>query len=315
MILRQIYEEGLSQMSYFLGCPSTGEALVVDPKRDVDTYLELAESLGLRIVAVAETHIHADYLSGARELAAQTGATLYLSDEGDENWKYKGLEGFKYVLVKDSDEFRVGNIRMKVLHTPGHTPEHITFLVSDGAVTEEPLLPLYDEELSRGRFMRGAWFYLALFLNPKGQVLARIPKMHLTPEERFLKGSGFGPHLVQTERGRLGVLICLDAFFQSHVERLDAQGAELLLVPSANPAPWDRPWPKDPARKEGEVWVEAMANRLLGRENLRLLLNPMLNGRFLGLVLEGQSGIYAQGQPPKLAGSPRGDDFLKVFWE
>lgn len=150
MVFRQIYEEGLAQMSYFLGCPSTGEALVVDPKRDVDTYLELAESLGLRIVAVAETHIHADYLSGARELAAQTGATLYLSDEGDENWKYRGLEGFKYILVRNNDEFRVGNIRVKVLHTPGHTPEHIAFLVSDGAVTEEPLLALTGDFLFVG---------------------------------------------------------------------------------------------------------------------------------------------------------------------
>ncbi len=178
------------------------------------------------------------------------------------------------------------------------------------------LTPFYDEELSLGRFMRGAWFYnLALFLNPKGQVLARIPKMHLTPEERFLKGGGFGPHLVQTRYGRMGVLICLDAFFQSHVERLDAQGASLLLVPSANPAPWDRPWPKDPARKEGEVWVEAMAGRLKGRETLRLILNPMLNGRFLGLRFEGQSGLYAQGQPPRLTGAPRGDGFLKILWE
>ncbi|MEN2982115.1 MAG: rhodanese-like domain-containing protein [Thermus sp.] len=140
MIFRQIYEEGLAQMSYLLGCAATGEALVVDPKRDVDTYLELAESLGLRITAIAETHIHADYLSGARELARATGATLYLSDEGDENWKYRGLEGFSHVLLKDGDEFRVGNIRVKAVHTPGHTPEHLSFLVADGAVTEEPLL-------------------------------------------------------------------------------------------------------------------------------------------------------------------------------
>jgi hydroxyacylglutathione hydrolase len=140
MVFRQIYEEGLAQMSYLLGCAATGEALVVDPKRDVDTYLELAESLGLRITAIAETHIHADYLSGARELAKATGATLYLSDEGDENWKYKGLEGFSFVLLKDGDEFRVGNIRVKAVHTPGHTPEHLSFLVADGAVTEEPLL-------------------------------------------------------------------------------------------------------------------------------------------------------------------------------
>ena len=69
MIFRQIHEEGLAQMSYLLGCAATGEALVVDPRRDVDVYLELAQSLGLRITAIAETHIHADYLSGARELA------------------------------------------------------------------------------------------------------------------------------------------------------------------------------------------------------------------------------------------------------
>lgn len=94
----------------------------------------------LLITAIAETHIHADYLSGARELARATGATLYLSDEGDENWKYKGLEGFPHILLKDGDEFRVGNIRVRAVHTPGHTPEHLSFLVADGAVTDEPLL-------------------------------------------------------------------------------------------------------------------------------------------------------------------------------
>lgn len=119
MVFRQIYEEGLAQMSYLLGCAATGEALVVDPKRDIDTYLELAESLGLRITAIAETHIHADYLSGARELARATGGTLYLFDEGDENWKYRGLEGFSHVLLKEGDEFKVGNIRVKAVHTPG----------------------------------------------------------------------------------------------------------------------------------------------------------------------------------------------------
>ena len=121
MIFRQIHEEGLAQMSYLLGCAATGEALVVDPRRDVDVYLELAQSLGLRITAIAETHIHADYLSGARELARATGATLYLSDEGDENWKYKGLEGFPHVLLKDGDEFKVGNIRVR-RSTPRATP-------------------------------------------------------------------------------------------------------------------------------------------------------------------------------------------------
>lgn len=138
MLFKQIYEEGLAQASYLIGCQASGEALVVDPKRDIDIYLEEAQKSGLRIVAITETHIHADYLSGARELAQATGATLYLSDEGDQNWKYGGLEGFEYVLLRDGDEIRLGNVRVKAVHTPGHTPEHLSFLVTDGAAAGEP---------------------------------------------------------------------------------------------------------------------------------------------------------------------------------
>jgi len=138
MLFKQIYEEGLAQASYLFGCQASGEAMVVDPKRDIDTYLEEAQKSGLKIVAVSETHIHADYLSGARELAQATGATLYLSDEGDENWKYAGLEGLKHQLLRDGDEIRLGNVRVKAVHTPGHTPEHLSFLVTDGAAAGEP---------------------------------------------------------------------------------------------------------------------------------------------------------------------------------
>lgn len=138
MLFKQIYEEGLAQASYLIGCQASGEAMVVDPKRDIDTYLEEARKNGLKIVAVSETHIHADYLSGARELAQATGATLYLSDEGDEYWKYSGLEGFKHQLLRDGDEIRLGNVRVKAVHTPGHTPEHLSFLVTDGAAAGEP---------------------------------------------------------------------------------------------------------------------------------------------------------------------------------
>ncbi len=140
MWFRQFYEEGLAQASYMIACQATGEALVVDPRRDIQPYLEEARRRGFRIVAVAETHIHADYLSGARELAKATEATLYLSDEGDENWKYRGLEGFRHVLLKDGDEIRIGNVRVRAVHTPGHTPEHLSFLVIDGAVADEPSL-------------------------------------------------------------------------------------------------------------------------------------------------------------------------------
>lgn len=138
MLFKQIYEEGLAQSSYFIGCQSNGTAVVVDPRRDIQVYLEEARKNGMQIVAVTETHIHADYLSGARELARATGARLYLSDEGDENWKYSGLEGFDYQLVTDGDQIRLGNITLTVVHTPGHTPEHISFLVQDGAAASEP---------------------------------------------------------------------------------------------------------------------------------------------------------------------------------
>lgn len=134
MLFTRIYDEDLAQASYFIGCQATGEAAVVDPRRDIQVYLDEAEKNGMRIVAVTETHIHADYLSGSRELAAATGATLYLSDEGDADWKY----GFEGERLHDGDEIRVGNVLLRAVHTPGHTPEHLSFLVMDGATTDEP---------------------------------------------------------------------------------------------------------------------------------------------------------------------------------
>ncbi len=137
MLLRLLYDEKLAQASYLIGCQRTGEALVLDPERDVQRYLDLAAKEGLRITAIAETHIHADFLSGARELAEQTGARLYLSDEGDADWKYfwlnkkAGSEIYAHQLLKDGDRFKVGMIEMQALHTPGHTPEHLCFLLTD----------------------------------------------------------------------------------------------------------------------------------------------------------------------------------------
>lgn len=142
MLFRQIVDEKLAQYAYLIGCQQTGEALVVDPERDIDRYVELAEQEGLRVVAVAETHIHADFLSGAREFAERFGTRVYLSGEGDEDWKYEWAGGGAYdaVLLKDGDEFDVGRIRVRAVHTPGHTPEHIAFLVTDrGGGADEPM--------------------------------------------------------------------------------------------------------------------------------------------------------------------------------
>ena len=141
MLFRQIFDPALAQYAYLLGCQRTGEALVIDPERDVDRYLDLAAAEGLELVAVAETHIHADFLSGARELAAR-GLRAYLSDEGGEDWRYEWAseEGVDCVLLEDGDTFRVGGIELRARHTPGHTPEHLSFLVTDrGSGADLPL--------------------------------------------------------------------------------------------------------------------------------------------------------------------------------
>jgi hydroxyacylglutathione hydrolase len=139
MILKRFYDEKLAQASYLIGCAATGDALVVDPHRDVDLFVRAAESEGVEITHITETHIHADFVSGARELAERTGARLYLSDEGDENWKYAYAGEYDAVLLKDGDTFEVGNILIQTVHTPGHTPEHLSFLVTDTAAADRPI--------------------------------------------------------------------------------------------------------------------------------------------------------------------------------
>lgn len=139
MLLKYFYDERLAQASYLVGCAATGEALVVDPMRDITPYLEMAQREGLRITHVTETHIHADFVSGSRELAAATGSMLYLSDMGNADWKYAYAHQSNVILVRDGDMFKVGNIRIDVIHTPGHTPEHIAFMFTDTAAADKPM--------------------------------------------------------------------------------------------------------------------------------------------------------------------------------
>jgi len=136
MFFQHVYDKTLSQASYFIGCQKAGVAAVIDPKRDVDTYIEIARQNNMTITHVMETHIHADFLSGARELAAITGAKIYLSDEGGPGWEY----AFDHVGLKDGTTFMVGNLKMETLHTPGHTPESISFLLTDTPASAEPVM-------------------------------------------------------------------------------------------------------------------------------------------------------------------------------
>jgi hydroxyacylglutathione hydrolase len=153
MFLKQISDPALAQYSYLIGCQRTGEAVVVDPERDIDRYLEIAKHEGLKVTAVAETHIHADFVSGAREFAAaDPSIKLYLSAEGGPDWQSewaKVLPG--YHPLHDGDSFKIGNIELQAVHTPGHTPEHMVYLVTDhGGGANEPIAMLSGDFLFVG---------------------------------------------------------------------------------------------------------------------------------------------------------------------
>ncbi len=139
MLLQRFYHEGLAQASYLLGCQKTGEAIVIDPNRDPVPYMEFAQRNAMKITMVTETHIHADYLSGSRELASRTGAQLLLSAEGGRDWQYAFADADRARLLRDGDQIKVGNLRLDVVHTPGHTPEHLTFVVTDLPASDRPV--------------------------------------------------------------------------------------------------------------------------------------------------------------------------------
>lgn len=131
MLFRRIDDPQLAQYAYLIGCQRTGEAIVFDPERDIDRYVDAARREGLRIVAVAETHIHADFLSGAREFADRIGARVYVSAEGGPEWQSAWVGPYAHTLLRNGDTFKVGNIEFKAWHTPGHTPEHMSYIVFD----------------------------------------------------------------------------------------------------------------------------------------------------------------------------------------
>lgn len=136
MFFQHVYDKTLAQGSYVIGCQKSGEAVVIDAQRDIDIYLDIARQNNLRITHIAETHIHADFLCGSRELAAVTGASMYLSDEGGPDWQYQ----FSHKGLKDGDIIKVGNLALEVMHTPGHTPESISFLLTDYPATDKPVM-------------------------------------------------------------------------------------------------------------------------------------------------------------------------------
>ena len=139
MFFKRFYDDNLAQASYMIACEKTREAIIVDPNPDVSQYTRAAGAQRARITHVTETHVHADFVSGARALAEATGATLHLSAEGDKDWGYTSAAMEKANPLRDGSEITIGRVRLRAVHTPGHTPEHLLFLVSDLERGENPV--------------------------------------------------------------------------------------------------------------------------------------------------------------------------------
>ena len=146
MIFRQLVHDDLGCASYFIGDEKAGIAAVVDPRLEIDEYLELARYLGVRITHIFETHNHADHVSGHGRLAAATGATIHVH-------RLVAPE-FEHEPFDHGDEFALGSLRIEALHTPGHRPEHTCFLLTDLRRGDEPWAVLTGDSLFVGDVAR-----------------------------------------------------------------------------------------------------------------------------------------------------------------
>jgi len=146
MIIERVYTPGLAQVAYLIADENAGVAAVIDPRRDVQVYLDWADAHRVRIVAVLETHIHADFVSGARELAAATGAPICVSR--------LGAQAFATDYLDDGDHLAIGALHLKVLATPGHTPEHLAFLLFDSVHGSDPVALFSGDALFVGEVGR-----------------------------------------------------------------------------------------------------------------------------------------------------------------
>ncbi len=142
MYFKQVSVEGLGCFSYCIGCPGARQMAVVDPKRDIQDYLDIARNEGMKITHIFETHIHADHVSGGQELRSVTGADIYLHEHSPAKYPFKPL--------KENDCITIGPAKIEILHTPGHTPHSISLLVTDTARCDEPEMLLSGDVLFVG---------------------------------------------------------------------------------------------------------------------------------------------------------------------
>jgi hydroxyacylglutathione hydrolase len=146
MVIERFYTPGLAQVAYGVADPTTGDAAIIDPRRDIDDYLDWAAVHGYTIRAILETHVHADFVSGARELEAITGATVYAGRLGETEFPHQPLD--------DGDSVHVGKLKLRAYWTPGHTPEHMAYLLFDSDRGDDPVALFSGDILFAGEIGR-----------------------------------------------------------------------------------------------------------------------------------------------------------------
>jgi len=261
MLLRRIHDDSLSQAAYLVGCPASREAIVFDCARDVDRALKAAEQAGLRIVAAADTHVHADFVSGLRELVERHGVHGYLSREGSAPAWVAGCTG-QTTGLGDGDEILVGSVRVRVLHTPGHTPACVTYLIDNMAFVGDTLF-MPDYGTARADFPGGD--ARALFRSIR-KILA------LPPETRIFVGHDYLPKsrdtfvwetTVAEERARnihVHDGVSEDDFVALREARDQTLDAPRLILPSLQVN--IRAGALPPAEADGQVYLKLPVNRL-----------------------------------------------------
>lgn len=142
MYFKQITTPGLGCFSYVIGCAAAREMVVIDPKRDIQDYLDISREEGMRIVHIIDTHVHADHISGGQELRVQTGADIMLYETSPVSYEFSPL--------KEGDKLKIGNAGLEVMHTPGHTPDALSLLVTDFSRGNEPWMILTGDVLFVG---------------------------------------------------------------------------------------------------------------------------------------------------------------------
>src|SRR5216110_2423713 len=142
LVFKTIQTEGIAELSYLLGDDDEGVAAVFDPRPDVEIYVDMAREANVAITHIFETHIHADLVSGSCELCARLeSAKIYVSREGGASY------GFEHETVRDGDRFTFGEVMVTARHTPGHTPEHLSYLLSEADHPDDPWAVLTGDSL------------------------------------------------------------------------------------------------------------------------------------------------------------------------